>query len=211
MHQRTGRVWKVFIPFVLLLFGLVLGVLVYPTINELYHHSVAANPTPFVPFANPASQTRTPTPTAQVQSYITGLSSDDPRIFTKAFSEALVHRDTANLSKHKDDQFLEICQSSENAPDTETPACLNSWDTLTNQLATDAIELSVNPSAPMTMYYASADGETSGVIIGQYTNNNNSDMPLVHIGTAKFWFSERNVRNKINYIWSTVILWPTVQ
>jgi hypothetical protein len=32
MHQRTGKVWKVLVPAVLLLFGVVVGVLAYPTV-----------------------------------------------------------------------------------------------------------------------------------------------------------------------------------
>src|SRR6266516_4117525 len=69
MHQRTGGMWRILIPIVILIFGLVLGVLVYPVANTLYNHSVSpsASPTPFVPFANPASQTQTTTPTIQVQ------------------------------------------------------------------------------------------------------------------------------------------------
>src|SRR6266567_8714341 len=71
MHQRTGKAWKIFIPFVLLLFGLTLGILFYPTVSALYNHSISASPTPFVPFANPASQKQTPIPTLTPQSQIT--------------------------------------------------------------------------------------------------------------------------------------------
>ena len=87
MRQRTGKAWKVAIPVVLLLFGLVLGVLVYPTINELYHHSVAASPTPFVPFANPASQTHTPIPTPTPQGQIT------PTATTNVYDAAAIMQD----------------------------------------------------------------------------------------------------------------------
>jgi hypothetical protein len=62
MHQKTGKVWKVAIPVVLLLLGVAVGILAYPVIGALYHPAVDASPTPFVPFANPASQTHTPTP-----------------------------------------------------------------------------------------------------------------------------------------------------
>src|SRR6266487_6224047 len=60
MHQRTGKAWKVAIPVVLLLFGVVVGVLAYPTINGMINpSSLTSKPTPYVPFGIPAS-TATP-------------------------------------------------------------------------------------------------------------------------------------------------------
>src|SRR6266567_4508388 len=55
MHQRTGKAWKVAIPVVLLLFGVVVGVLAYPTINGMINpSSLTSKPTPYVPFGMPA-------------------------------------------------------------------------------------------------------------------------------------------------------------
>src|SRR6266700_8027005 len=143
MHQRTGRVWKVFIPFVLLLFGLVLGVLVYPTINELYHHSVAANPTPFVPFANPASQTQTPTPTPQAQitptpttnaaatvHKLSGLHSQDFKSFYKAFTQDIYSGKFDELgSSVVDTSSFQL--SCDNSP---SPPCTYAWISVDNML-----------------------------------------------------------------------------
>ncbi len=236
MHQRTGKAWKVAIPVVLLLLGATVGILAFPVIGALYHHAVDASPTSFVPFANPASQTRTPiptptsqdqrTPTTQTPSYIAGLSSGDPRIFVESFSKALVYRDTANLSKHKSDQFLEMVQSSENPPPSDTPACTNhlpsgttecsyNWDDIARQLSNDSIELIVDPTAQMTVQVVPADPayggtETDATILGKYTNNN-SNLPLAHTGTAKFTFGECCVGSgTTTYVWTFVYLWPMV-
>jgi len=52
MHQRTGKAWKVLVPAVLLLFGVVVGVLAYPTVNSMINPTVdTSKPTPYVPFS----------------------------------------------------------------------------------------------------------------------------------------------------------------
>jgi hypothetical protein len=79
MHQRTGRAWKVFIPVVLLLGGLMLGILGYPAISAMYNHSLAASPTPFVPFAlppTPTALTATMVPTAAMTYNAEGIVQD---------------------------------------------------------------------------------------------------------------------------------------
>src|SRR6266852_216512 len=56
MHQRTGKAWKVAIPVVLLLLGVVVGVLAYPTINGMINPSSSTSkPTPYAPFGMPTS------------------------------------------------------------------------------------------------------------------------------------------------------------
>ena len=149
-----------------------------------------------------------PTP-AQSYSYITGLSSGDPRIFTHAFSETFAHRDITVLSKHKADQFLEICQSSKNPPPGEAWACTNGWDGVVNQINNDYIELNIDPNAPMTATFNSADGDTTAIIMGTFTNTFKSDLPLVHYGTAEFTFGECCGGPSVTYVWSWLILWPT--
>ncbi len=70
MQQRTGKVWKVLIPVVLLLFGVVVGILVYPVVNaRLNPSSDISKATPYVPFGLPAV---TPKPTAN-----TGYTAKD--------------------------------------------------------------------------------------------------------------------------------------
>jgi len=215
MHQRTGKAWRILIPFILLLFGLLLGILIYPAANALYHHTAAASPTPFVPFALPTSQVQgTTIPTTQTPAYIAGLSSGDPRKFVESFSKALLYRDTTNLSKHKADQFLEVCQSSKNPPPSETPACTNGWDDLAGQLSNGSIELIVDPTAQMTVQVTPADPayggtDTTGIITGQYVSTSNSNLPLSHTGTAQFWFLEGG-SGTTAYTWDFVYLWPTV-
>ena len=62
MHQRTGKAWKVLVPAILLLLGVVVGVLAYPMISaRLNPSSLTSKPTPFIPFGMPAV---TPEPTA---------------------------------------------------------------------------------------------------------------------------------------------------
>ncbi len=67
MQQKTGKAWKIFIPVVLLVFGLILGILFYPVISSSYHNATTAKPTTFVPFALPPTKTAiTPTTITKV-------------------------------------------------------------------------------------------------------------------------------------------------
>src|SRR6266700_2211418 len=56
MQQKTGKLWKISIPVVLILFGLILGVLIYPVINTSYHSPATEKPTVFVPFGLPPTK-----------------------------------------------------------------------------------------------------------------------------------------------------------
>jgi hypothetical protein len=55
MHQRTGKAWKVLVPVVLLLLGVVVGILFYPDLSGMINpSSLASKPTPYAPFGMPA-------------------------------------------------------------------------------------------------------------------------------------------------------------
>jgi len=68
MQQKTGKMWKVLIPTALILFGLIVGVLIYPVISTSYHSPATEKPTAFVPFGLPPTKAAI-TPTAITKVY----------------------------------------------------------------------------------------------------------------------------------------------
>jgi hypothetical protein len=68
MKQKTGKLWKMLIPVVLLLFGSILGILIYPVISSSYHNATTAKPTTFVPFSLPPTKAAI-APTVKPSSY----------------------------------------------------------------------------------------------------------------------------------------------
>jgi hypothetical protein len=148
MHQRTGKAWKVFIPFVLLLFGLMLGILVYPTINELYHRSVSASPTPFVPFALPPTKAQTPIPhptnTTATGATSSGLHSQDFKSFYGAFTQDITSGkfDLLGSSVVDTSSFQLSCDNS------TAPPCTYAWISVDNMLNGGQLILSPSSGGP---------------------------------------------------------------
>jgi len=209
MRQRTGKTWKIVIPVLIAVSILITSTFIYINRTGIRTASIGK--------AIPPQHTTTlPSATIQTPSYIAGLSSGDPRIFVESFSTALLYNDIANLSKHKNDQFLEVCQSSENPPQSETPACTYGWDDLAKQLANGSIQLIVDPTAQMTVRVTPADPayggtDTTGIITGSYISASNANLPLAYTGTAQFWFLEgKSGSGTTDYSWTFVYLWPTV-
>ena len=95
MHQRTGKAWKVALPMVLLLLGVVVGVLAYPTINGMINpSSLTSKPTPYVPFGMPAV-----TPTLNTDQ---AMDSSDFSLFIRAFAQAMTNKQYDIIKRHTD-------------------------------------------------------------------------------------------------------------
>src|SRR5712692_8910666 len=97
MHQRTGKAWKVAIPVVLLLFGVAVGVLAYPTLNGMINPSSSTStskPTPYVPFGMPAV-----TPTLNTDQ---AMDSSDFSLFIRAFAQAMTNKQYGIIKNHTD-------------------------------------------------------------------------------------------------------------
>jgi len=125
MHQRTGKAWKVAIPFVLILFGLALGLLIYPMINALHHPTIASSPTPFVPFSLPPTKAQTtilhPTNTTAIGASSSGLYSQDFNSFYGTFIQDMTAGKYEDISSSVGSSFQLSC---DNSP---SPPCAYGW------------------------------------------------------------------------------------
>jgi hypothetical protein len=110
MHQRTGKIWKVTIPVVLLLFGVAVGILAYPVVNNRINPSSSTSkPTPFVPFSMPAV-----TPTANtnytawdIMKYILN-TGDEPWSISYGQSTSGWYGSTTSVNATSSIDFTEI-------------------------------------------------------------------------------------------------------
>ena len=217
MHQKTGKAWKIAIPVVILLLGVTVGILMYPIINALYHPTVAASPTPFIPFSLPpttvATLQHTPTPT-KVPSINkgSGLHAQDFKSFYGAFTQDITSGkfDLLGSSVVDTSSFQLSCDNS------TSPPCTYAWISVDNMLNGGQLILSSASGGPGPSSYDVAYTNDSCKNISDPINaytytlvhyDQDGSLNAPSVGDAVLAFVDTAINtNTDQWIWEGVIL-----